>query len=604
MGGRRDHWLRLNAANRVPRRLVCLNAQARAQSTGKKTRYTWRVGAGTLDLLGQDGLPEAEVERRRFGTPAEMWAQVAAWTSSSHRTVCFAYNLPYLLRLADALDELDRQGFAATRVVLSDYSCWARFAKGGRTLMLCDLRTWVPASPAMIAGDLNRPAPRPPAASAPEDAWGRCSERNADLVRAAAGNLLAWIHDDDLGDFRPTGHAQATACFRHRFLDPRTILVHWGADPREAERRSAWTGRAEVWRPGVHTGPLVEYDYSAAYAWIAEHEPLPVRLLGEIALRGRGELPPPSPSRAYLLEVDVQTEAPLLPAALEGRILWPVGTFRTVVWDVEARMAVEGGARLTVRRAWLYESSPVLRRWARWVLASLAGEVPSIDPLRRRVVKVWSRALIGRFALRYPALEPLRHEDRSAVRITTVWDDDRGRGVREVQIGKRVFEQDGTVEGADSSPQIMAAVMAHARVRLWRTIEAAGPEHVLYMDTDSVLVDAEGARRLDARLAQRHFPGLRRKATYRRADLRAPRNVDLDEERRVSGLPRSAARLPDGRFDAEVWESTTAALRRGRPSGVFKLSRSFTVGLEDRRRRHLPGGASEPFRLAGGVLDG
>lgn len=596
----RDHWLRQNAANRVPRRLVTLNAQARSVRERRQTHYVFRAGAGVLDLLDKQGRAEREGNVQLFTDQRALWEWVASCTATSHRTVAFAYNLSYVLRLTDALDVLPELGFEASRVVLSDYSCWARFAKGGRTLMLCDLRSWLPFAPGVIAGDLNRPSPRQPKLDAPDGDWLRYAARNVELVRAATRNIVEWLHDDDLGDFRPTGHAQASACFRHRFLEPRSVLVHWSGPVRDAERRSAWTGRAEVWQPGVHHGPVTEYDYSAAYAWIAEHENLPARLLGPAAIRNKHELPERSETRSWLYEVEVATEVPTVPCELDGRILWPVGSFTTTLWDHELRIAIEEGATIRLRRAWLYESAPVLRGWARWVLATLDGAPPGDDPLRRRIVKVWSRSLIGRFALRYPTLTPLRTEDDAAVKIATVWDARLDRAVREVQIGRDVFEQDGVSDGADSTPQIMAAVMGHARVRLWRTMRACGLENVLYVDTDSVLVNAEGARRIDARLRQGHFPGLRVKATYKRADLRAPRNLELDEERRVSGLPRTAALRPDGKFDAEVWEGIGASLRRRRPSGVFKLQRTFTVGQEDNRRLHTGNGSSTPYVLVGG----
>ena len=601
MAERVDHWLRLNAASRVPRRLIALNAQARSERSRRQVRYTFRCAAGTLDLLDVDGVVEEEHEPARFDDAAALWEWVASCTAPSHRTVAYAYNLSYFLRLTDALQHLTDAGWTASRVVLNDYSCWSRFTKGKRSLYLCDLRSWVPVTPSLIAGDLNRPAPRQPKQGADNAAWERYAVRNAELVRAAARNLMRWLREDDLGDFRTTGAAQASAAFRHRFLEPRTILVHWGGGTRDDERRSAWTGRAEVWRPGKHAGPLVEYDYTAAYAWLAEHERLPTRLLGPLAAMPRKTMPELGESRAGLYAVEVTTETPVLPALLDGRIVWPVGSFSTVVWDVELAVAIAEGAQVTITRGWLYETAPVLREWARWVLACLAGEVPTIDPLRRRVVKAWSRSLIGRFGLRYPELVHIRDEPSSHVRISTVHDNDKGRGVREVQIGRQVFEADGEVDGNDSAPQVMAAVMAHARVRLWRTMRAAGLEHVFYVDTDSVLVDLAGAERIDARLRQGHFPGLRRKATYTRCDLRAPRQIELDDVRRVAGLPKDAWRREGDTFEADVWEGIEQSLRRRRPSGVFRLHRTFTVAGKDFRRLHLPDGSSAPLRLAGGI---
>ena len=601
MPERRDHWLRRNHASRVPRRLIVMDSEAARTLERQGERHDFLLACASFDLLGPDGRPDGDGERADFDTPAALWEWVDRHTSSQHRTVLFAHNLAYDLRLTAALLELPRLGWTAARVALNDHSCWARFTRKGRTLMLCDSLTWLPVTLDMIAGDLAVPHVKLPPDGADRLLWLRRCRSDVEVLRQAMLNLLAWLHDDDLGDFRPTGNAQASAAFRHRFLADRTVLVTWDKASRDAERRAAWTGRAEVWRPGNVRGPLVEYDFTAAYAHIAAREHLPHRLLGPASHRRGTFQVSTRPATRTLYELDVWTAEPLLPAELNGGIGWPVGSFRTVCWDVEAALAESRGARLEARRAWLYESSPVLRDWAAWVLAGLNGRPPGDDALRRRVLKHWSRALIGRFGLKYPALAYVRDEDEPDARIATLWDADRQQALREIQVGRQVFESDGDEEAASSTPMLMSAIMAHARVRLWQLMEAAGLENVLYVDTDSVLVNLAGSDRIEARLRQGHFPGLRRKATWGGADLRAPRNIDLGAERRIAGVPRRAGRVGEGRYQGEVWESLPAALRRGRPAKVFRLERTFTVGERDARRVHLPDGRSRPYELRRGV---
>lgn len=593
----RDHWLRLNHASRIPRRLVCLDAEADRELTRRGEEHLFKLACASFDRLDERGRPAGDTAWCDAFTPADLWRFVDGCTSTQHRTVVFAHNLAYDIRLTEALRWLPELGWEAKRVALNDHSCWARFARGDRTLMLCDSLTWLPVTLDLIAGDLGLPHQRLPADDAPATAWLDRCRSDVTVLRAAMLRLIAWLHDDDLGDFRPTGNAQASAAFRHRFLAERSVLVTWGADTRAAERRAAWCGRAEVWQPGLHRVQVVEYDFTAAYAHVAQREHLPQRLLGPCSHKRKGFQVERLPSTMTLYELDVDTDVPVLPADLHGGIGWPVGRFRTTVWDVEAALAEREGARLTVRRAWLYEAGPVLRDWADWTLACLNGHGPGADPLLRRVVKHWSRALIGRFALRYPALSYVRDEDEPDARIATLWDADRKLALKEIQVGRQVFEADGEEEAGSSTPMLMSAVMAHSRVRLWQLMRAVGPDELLYVDTDSVIVTAAGAERVDARLRQGHFPGLRRKGEWKGADLRAPRNIDLGDERRVAGLPRRAGQLAPGQFQAEVWESLPASLRRGRPGKVFRLQRTFTIGQTDVRRRHLPGGLSEPYRL-------
>lgn len=594
---RADHWLRQNAALRTPRRLIVFDSEATTELGVRAEQHRFRLACASYDELDEAARPLGEQERADFDDPLALWEWVASHTNRSHRLVVFAHNLSYDLRLTGALDHLPALGFEPTRVALNEHSCWARFAHGRKTILLCDSLSWMPVTLDRIARLQRMRRRRLPAQDAPETAWrARCRD-DVRVLRAAVLNLLAWVHDDELGDFRATGHAQASAAFRHRFLTPRTILVHWDPDARLAERRAAWTGRAEVWRPGWQRGPLHEYDFTAAYAHIAEREALPIRLLGQT--RGSGRTAPLElgPTRTALYECTVSTEQPTVPTLLGERIGWPCGTFQTTLWQHELQLALSEGATVTIERAWLYEAAPVLRGWARWVLAGLEGQPPGDDELRRLVLKTWSRALIGRFGLRYPSMVALRMEEEPAVQLATVWDAVAGHSVKELQVGRQVYEQGADEDSPSSTPALMSAVVSHGRVRLWRVMRAAGLDNVLYVDTDSVLVGPAGAERIEAQLRAGRLAGLRLKGSYRSAELRSPRNVDVGEERRIAGLPRQAGRQPDGRFEAEVWESLPASIRRRRPSSVFRLQRSFLIGTADYRRHQLAEGGSEPYRL-------
>src|SRR5229473_3035081 len=163
-----------------------------------------------------------------------------------------------------------------------------------------------------------------------------------------------------------------------------------------------WTGRAEAYQWGrVFGRKLYDYDWENAYPRIARDVSVPTRL--------RGSVTNPTPEKLYALckrygvvaDIRVSMDRPCLPARYGGRIVWPVGTFDTVVWNPEIDLIQGNGCIDSVRRAFLYTKSPCLREWADWILGRLHSQSEGVEEWQRIVLKHWSRALIGRFAMQY-----------------------------------------------------------------------------------------------------------------------------------------------------------------------------------------------------------
>lgn len=597
MSVRVAHWVRPNAAARMPRRVVTLDSEAVIDFDGQTQTQTFRCAVAAFDLLDTEAQPTAKTEWLSTESTGDLWKWIDQRTSTQHRTVVFAHKLDYDLRLTCALTELPALGWELKRFGLNGRGAWLYLRRRGRSLYLVDSLSHIPVSLDRIAGMLNRRRPRLPAQTATADQWLRRCTADVRVLREAVLQTLDLYHQHECGDFRTTGAGQASAAFRHRFLEPSTLLVHADPDVLAVERRAGWSGRAEVWRHGEIEGPLYEYDYDAAYARIALETELPVALVGEyrppdLALYDRVRQ-----RYAVVAEVEVETPSPVVPTDHAGGIVWPVGTFTSTLWDCEIELARREGARVDVRRLWAYRRAPLLAEWADWILRGLAGDELGATPIGRTICKEWSRALIGRFALRYPTVERIGRRDFDDLCLWPVDDRIEGRVYSHLQVGRALYEQTDTQESPSSTPCVMAYVMAAARVKVWQAIQAAGFGRVISVDTDGLIVGREGAALLDTAIRLGQLPGLRRKAEYRRGSFRGPRNLDLDDSRRVSGVPRRAERLAPGDYRGEVWESLPAALKARRATSLTVYERRFRVDEHDPRRLHLPDGSTDPIRL-------
>jgi hypothetical protein len=594
---RRPHWYRPNEANRYPRRIVCLDSEAVKQLDGTAERHRLRLAFATFDVLDRETLEPKRSEESGFVDAAELWEWVDARTTVNERTVVFAHNLAYDLRLTRALEELPRLGWELDTFSLDSYRCWLRWRRQKRSLLMVDTVSFVGRALEGFARDLGVAKPALPENDAPLEEWLDRCKADTRLLRELSMRMLRWLERGDHGNFRMTGPAQASASFRHKFLERGDLLVHADEDALAAERRSAWAGRCEVWRHGKVDETIVEWDFSLAYARLARDAMLPVRLRGEVTKPTLDRVLGFGKAYAVLAEVDVVSPAPVVPMELDRRIVWPVGAFPSTLWDVELAELVAAGGTAHVRRAWLYRRGPLLQEWATWIIDQLEGPNPETDPVARAMLKQWSRALIGRFGLRYPKWEALGDTADVALELIPRVSADTGETGAWLRLGHQVLEQTSIEESPDSCPAVMAYVMTLARRRLWRAIQTVPAGELLYVDTDSLLVTEAGSPALEAFSRTPEGEGLRIKSTYQRGTFWAPRQLELNGAARVAGLPRDARRRGRKVWTAEVWEGPQESIKRGHPGEVHVTQRTVHLRALDHRRRHLSRGRTAPVLI-------
>lgn len=582
----------------MPRRLICFDTESVRDRQLGSEEHNFRLGVASFDTLDAQIRSERPTQWLETESASELWSWIASKTNRNHRTVAFAHNLSFDLRLSQALRYLPKLGFDVQGIGLNSYSCWVRLRRDRNTLWLCDSLSFLPAALERIAPMVALDKPPLPEDDDTSAVWLARCRADVEVTRAAVLRVLGFLRAENLGDFRLTGAAMASAGYRHRFMPQKTLLVHDNAELLAIERESAYAGRAEVWRHGDTNETVYEYDFQYAYARLAQELELPYRFECEHSPLEGERFDNVAEHQAILSRCIVTTEIPVVATVYDNHIVWPIGRFGVYLWDNEARLAKEAGADVLVERCWLYARDPILKSWADWIIEKLDAPTDAIDPVARLMLKDWSRALIGRFGLRYPLLEEIGRVPSYDLAHRGVWDIDADKELTYLQLGQQLFEQTEKVESSDSIPAIMSYIMAASRVKLWQLMQTAGLENLYYVDTDGIICNRRAAKRIDAALADGAMPGLRLKGTYNGGSFRAPRNIDLGDERRVNGAPRKAERLTSGVYRGEVWESLPAALRRRHAEKVFVHEREFHISDNDPRRLHLADGATAPLRLA------
>jgi hypothetical protein len=592
-----DHWISPNHTTRIPRRWVWMDSEARKVEADGIETQTWRLAVTCFERCDTDDhhwiAPQWETHR----DPAALWAYVDQKTRRRARTVVVCHNQGYDLRLTQALTHLPALGWSVHRLAVHERSISVTFRRDGRTLVLADSMGWLPMSLAKIGGLIGERKVDLPAFSDSDDLWEQRCRQDVVILREAMRDILAWIESGDLGNWQKTGAGQAWSHWRHAHYTHR-VLVHSDEVAREHEVAAMHTARCEAWRHGTLSGSWwEEHDLPLAYPSAARDLNLPVQLRAYRTSPPWSWVARAARTRRVLVRAAVRTKTPTLPVHDDGRTLWPVGEFVGTWWESELELAMEHGAKVTPLNAWTYLAAPALRSWATWVIDAATDPAVTGSLVRQAAAKHMARALIGKFAVRWTPWEEWAEMPYDVAPLERVINGDTGEVGKLLTIGTLSWVGWQRRFGADALPAITGAVMAEVRIRLWRTMVAAGLENVAYVDTDSVMVNRAGAKALRVWTEAGNGWGLRRKDTHHRVHILGPRQLIIDDDTRIAGIPKSAVWSTRQTMTGQVWEGVEAALGNGRTTEVQLRAAEWKVKGSDRRRGHLPRGKTEALPL-------
>ena len=591
------HYLKPLTRTVTPRRLMwldCAAAMTREQGMSVARYHVAALGTTHYTRRKQERKDTLNV----YGNPYALWHEANQFCGKGKRVVLFAYDLAQQIRTSQAMTHLPMFGWQLENIVLERTAAWALYRSGDRSLMMCDLKSWTTADLSTLVSDVTYGAVTNIEAPAGQQFWPDICRQRAGFVRDITLQILNWIEGEGLGPFRPTGSGQSYAAYRRRFAHTR-LLVHDDVARLSAERDAMHTGRCEAWRHGtLGNGPFVEHDMRAAYCTIGRDCEVPAIAQGHVRPSSVAGVERAMTRYAVLANITVQTEVPVLPVKIGNRTVWPVGEFTTWVWDPEIRLALEHCDTVKVNHAYKYLRAPALREFAEYVLSGMGEQTQVYGLVPKRVLKHWSRCLVGRLGLRYRAWEKFLSGAESNLQLVTVIDDEQGTTTDLLWAGTDWLMLTDMGEALDSLPQIPSWVMSECRRRLWDAMLAIGPD-LVYVDTDSI-IGRKGNLLGDWAGTLNGLGGdlWHIKGTYNRMTIHGPRNYSTESERRVSGVPLKARQTAPLEFTGEVMRSVKESMRAGQLDCVASIPRVFRMDAPDLRRKHLPDGRTEPYRVS------
>jgi hypothetical protein len=299
-------------------------------------------------------------------------------------------------------------------------------------------------------------------------------------------------------------------------------------------------------------------------------------------------------SRAVVARVTLRTDEPRYAFLYRDKLVFTVGDFTNSLTTPDLLYALEHGHLTRVYEAAVYDASPLFARFVTEVYKLRLEAKAAGNDVQHYLLKILLNSLYGKFAQRGTVWEHAGIAPDLDVRVWAEVDVDGGVVRHFRQFGGLVQEKLTDPESLDSHPAIASHVTAYARALLWDLIVQAGRPNVFYCDTDSLYVNAEGFRRLRARIDPAALGALKHEATYPWLVIHGAKDYEAPAHRVCKGVRASATWLDRNTVQQEKWSSLKGLLRSGDLSAPTteliekRLSRVYDKGTVTRSGRVLP----------------
>lgn len=473
-------------------------------------------------------------------------------------------------------------------------SYFCRFKGSGVNLILIDSLNFLSGSLKNIGDSLGFKKLEMPKYPIRGEKWERYCRRDVDVMVKGMRVLSKFLSKWHLGQLDITRASIAFKIFRRYYLTT-NMLKSVDLEVLKMEYRAYHGGRVECFHIG--TLPTQDYyllDFNSLYPSVMKGNQYSIRVRYKTKKGDLDTLRKFARNHGICANVKIMTSEPCLPYRDGLKVLFPVGEFWSSLSTPEIKYALKHRLIADVNGFVAYYQRPIFTDYI--------TEMHKLKTMYKKKgnepyafnVKILMNSLYGKFAQKISQLEDIGEKSEHSYGVYDVLD----MKTREVLFFKiinyKVYQEMRNMVGYNSMPQIAAEVSSYGRMKLWDSILLAGRSNVYYCDTDSLLVNSEGLKRLKPLIKKNALGYLELEKTGRSVTLRGAKDYTFMGNTKIKGIPKKSRMVNDGVYEYDYWFSTTEALRdtsdrtmKVKPM-TKHLSRKYTKGRVQKDGSVLP----------------
>jgi hypothetical protein len=440
--------------------------------------------------------------------------------------------------------------------------------KDGKTLHLVDLANWYTAVPLDTIGravgchktefeseEQKQAVLRSEKGDELWDTLVSYCQQDVEVVRTAMRTWIAFLKEHDLGNFAVSIAGQSMQAFRHRFMK-HEIMLHNNPEALALEREAYSGARVDCFRVGAFEGSFHVVDVNSEYAYVMKREKYPTKLVSvKRHPEMRSVLRLLREEWAVIARCIIDTslsalpprEVAVVPAKHDGKLLYPTGRFQATLCTGELKQALELGIVEAIDSIAVYEQEHVFGEYVDFFYGLRLKYKAEGNTAYDQLAKLFTNSLYGKWGQLNWEWETTTQQLAKAG-IEKVYHPETGTTTVVRQMGNLCqVRSRAKVEGRTSFCAIAAHATSYARMTISQLRLDAGINHVLYTDTDSLIVDDEGLAQLEANGVIGPALGqMKIEESAPAVVVTAPKNYRCGTKIRHKGRRKDAKELGDG----------------------------------------------------------
>ena len=550
-------------SERFPRRVLVFDTEAhRTRQPDDAERQTLNFGiARFLQLdhvlnVTQDAVYD-------FDTADEFYGIITQCCRKDVSLYVYAHNIKYDLAMTDILRTMLNDHWRISRFVMNDPPTFITISRNSLTVIFVDTFNYWQTSLSAMGEQLGLSKLTMPPEGAPWVQWREYCKRDVDVLADYLLSYMRWLKSNDLGGMALTLAGQAFRTYRHNFLQT-PIVYHDDAGALALERDGYMGARTEAFRIGNLSGTRwSKLDINSMYPFVMLSETYPVKLIARTENLPVERLSSLLDRYYVIARVELIIDVPAYAVRHDDKLIYPIGHFTTVLHHRELIYALEHKHIMAISELALYERGPIFSEYINYFYerkkeAELAG-----NKLERQQAKLLMNSLYGKFGQRGVASTMRANDSGQQFGRVTGYSESIGENVTVHYLGDMIETTYPTGESYYSYPAIAGAVTANARHYLWTLITLAGREHVVYCDTDSLVVDDTGVSRLQAVIDAHRLGALKVEGVSDYLVIYGLKDYEYGEETHIKGVPKSAKELEPGTWSYAQFQGGLTWLNNG-----------------------------------------
>jgi len=597
VGNRKEHKIKSNKSTALPSYFLFFDTETWEERVSEG-EVRQRLRLGWVCRVYRDKRRDKWSEKwKEFKSVSEFWDFVEECVPERKAIWCFAHNLDFDFRVLEGFKVLKERGWEIQTFIYDSKNIILSFRRGKKTLLFLDTFNYFKGSVKKLGESMGLPKLEIDFKNASEEELSRYCRRDVEIIKEFMMKFIDFIQQNDLGTLQKTLASQAFTAFRHRFMK-HGIYIHNNEEAIELERLSYRGGRTEAFFIGkLPKGRYYKLDVNSMYPFVMREYEYPTKLIkveNNPTLSGLMR----ALKRFFVIaHVRVRVREPCV--GIKGeRLIFPVGEFDAFLCSPELELVMKYGEIVRVYKYALYEKHQIFKEYVDFFYSLKEKYSRENNTAFKQIAKLFLNSLYGKFGQRtrlFECLGECEHEDGYEIVI----DMETGERITYRYLNGEVWvESKDYIEGNNSMVAIASAVTAYARCYLWSLIKKTGIENVFYVDTDSLIVNEEGFKRLQDLLDEYKLGYLKVEGVSENVEIRNAKDYTFGEETKRKGIKKDAVQIAPNKFKQIQFERLRTAWRKGRVNEVYVLEVEKELKQEYLKGIVTKSGRVKPFELS------